>query len=200
MNFSRLTAIATAAVLLCAQSAVAAKKPKPDFQIKFATLAPDGSTWMKTMHKIDDEVRARTENRVGFKFYPGGVQGDGEGCAEKDSQQTTCTQVDLPVSVLARSLLRCACRSCPFCLKRTQNSIIYAKKWAMCLSMRSRRKASSISDGPTSVSCTSFPNRRSPRRLISAQQRCGYGQEIPSLSCSSARSTYRPYHSRLRTC
>jgi TRAP-type C4-dicarboxylate transport system substrate-binding protein len=31
---------------------------------------------MKTMHAIDDEVRRRTENRLGFKFYPGGVQGD----------------------------------------------------------------------------------------------------------------------------
>jgi TRAP-type C4-dicarboxylate transport system substrate-binding protein len=53
-----------------------AKKPKPAFQIKFATLAPEGSTWMKTMRAIDDEVRRRTDNRLGFKFYPGGVQGD----------------------------------------------------------------------------------------------------------------------------
>ncbi len=52
------------------------RKPKPDFQIKFATLAPGGSSWMKTMNAIDDEVRAKTENRIGFKFYPGGVQGD----------------------------------------------------------------------------------------------------------------------------
>jgi TRAP-type C4-dicarboxylate transport system substrate-binding protein len=28
------------------------------------------------MHAIDDEVRTATENRIGFKFYPGGVQGD----------------------------------------------------------------------------------------------------------------------------
>jgi TRAP-type C4-dicarboxylate transport system substrate-binding protein len=54
----------------------AAKKPKPDFQIKFATLAPEGSTWMKAMRAIDDDLRMRTENRVGFKFYSGGVQGD----------------------------------------------------------------------------------------------------------------------------
>ncbi len=54
-----------------------AKAPaKAQTEIKFATLAPDGSTWMKTMRKVDDDVRARTENRVGFKFYPGGVQGD----------------------------------------------------------------------------------------------------------------------------
>ncbi len=63
-------------LLLVTGAADAAKKPKPKFQIKFATLAPEGSTWMKSMRKMDDEVRARTENRLGFKFYPGGVQGD----------------------------------------------------------------------------------------------------------------------------
>jgi TRAP-type C4-dicarboxylate transport system substrate-binding protein len=51
-------------------------KSKPKTLIKFATLAPDGSTWMKTMRNLDKELRAETENRVGFKFYPGGVQGD----------------------------------------------------------------------------------------------------------------------------
>lgn len=64
------------ALLLVATGADAARKPRPKFQIKFATLAPEGSTWMKAMHQIDDEVRVRTENRLGFKFYPGGVQGD----------------------------------------------------------------------------------------------------------------------------
>ncbi len=55
----------------------AAKSPaKAQVEIKFATLAPDGSTWMKSMRKADQDVRTRTENRVGFKFYPGGVQGD----------------------------------------------------------------------------------------------------------------------------
>ncbi len=61
------------ALMLMAGMADAAKKPKPKFQIKFATLAPEGSTWMKSMRKMDDEVRARTDNRLGFKFYPGGV-------------------------------------------------------------------------------------------------------------------------------
>jgi TRAP-type C4-dicarboxylate transport system substrate-binding protein len=51
-------------------------KPKPKTVIKFATLAPEGTTWMKTMRSFDDELRAVTDNRVGFKFYPGGVQGD----------------------------------------------------------------------------------------------------------------------------
>ena len=53
-----------------------AKAPKPKVMIKFATLAPDGSTWMKTMRQLDRDLREATENRVGFKFYSGGVQGD----------------------------------------------------------------------------------------------------------------------------
>jgi TRAP-type C4-dicarboxylate transport system substrate-binding protein len=67
-----------AAVLFLAVSAEAesSRRSRPDFQIKFATLAPEGSTWMETMHTIDAEVRRRTDNRLGFRLYPGGVQGD----------------------------------------------------------------------------------------------------------------------------
>ncbi len=71
-----LSAVLAAAVIMTAGVSVAQKQPKPQVEIKIATLAPDGSTWMKTMRKIDEDVRAQTSNRVGFKFYPGGVQGD----------------------------------------------------------------------------------------------------------------------------
>jgi len=63
-------------LLVSAAPAPAQKPAKAANEIKLATLAPEGSTWMKTMHKIDDDVRAKTQNRVGFKFFPGGVQGD----------------------------------------------------------------------------------------------------------------------------
>ncbi|MGD8414299.1 MAG: TRAP transporter substrate-binding protein DctP [Candidatus Latescibacterota bacterium] len=80
MNFFKcnvaIVLVAAVAVALAPGDSAGGKRPKPDFQIKFATLAPEGSTWMKTMRAIDDEVRRRTENRLGFKFYPGGVQGD----------------------------------------------------------------------------------------------------------------------------
>ncbi|MFQ5450230.1 MAG: TRAP transporter substrate-binding protein DctP [Nitrospinaceae bacterium] len=45
-------------------------------RIKFATLAPEGSTWMKEIHRLADEVKKQTGGRVSFKFYPGGVSGD----------------------------------------------------------------------------------------------------------------------------
>ena len=43
---------------------------------KVATLSPDGSFWMKTMREAGKEVEAATDNRVKFKWYPGGVMGD----------------------------------------------------------------------------------------------------------------------------
>lgn len=78
MRFSRIATLAAALMIATGTShAQKAKAPaKAATEIKFATLAPDGSTWMKTMRKIDEDVRLQTQNRVGFKFYPGGVQGD----------------------------------------------------------------------------------------------------------------------------
>lgn len=49
---------------------------KPKYQLKIATLAPDGSTWMNIMDELDDAVQAGTGGEVGLKFYPGGIQGD----------------------------------------------------------------------------------------------------------------------------
>lgn len=44
--------------------------------IKFATLAPEGSTWMKAMNEFNKEIGSKTGGQVRFKFYPGGVSGD----------------------------------------------------------------------------------------------------------------------------
>ena len=44
--------------------------------LKIATLAPEGSNWVKSLRSIDQEVREATDGRVGLKIYPGGVQGD----------------------------------------------------------------------------------------------------------------------------
>lgn len=49
---------------------------KPIHLIKFATLAPEGSTWMKAMRRLDTTLREKTTGRLGFLFYPGGVAGD----------------------------------------------------------------------------------------------------------------------------
>jgi len=44
--------------------------------VKFATLAPEGSTWMKAMRQFTVEASSRTGGRVKFKIYAGGVSGD----------------------------------------------------------------------------------------------------------------------------
>jgi TRAP-type C4-dicarboxylate transport system substrate-binding protein len=71
-----MTAAAAVAVLgwLClAGAARAAGEPATVFKI--ATIAPEGSTWMKLMHELDTRVREETGGQVGFRFYPGGQQG-----------------------------------------------------------------------------------------------------------------------------
>ena len=46
------------------------------YAIKFATLAPEGSTWINVMREFDQAVRKESGGRLGFKIYAGGVQGD----------------------------------------------------------------------------------------------------------------------------
>lgn len=69
MNFSK-TLILAAALLAPALPAPA------QTVVKFATLAPEGSTWMKAMRLFTEETTARTGGRVKFKIYAGGVSGD----------------------------------------------------------------------------------------------------------------------------
>ena len=45
-------------------------------RLKIATLSPEGSYWMTQMEAGAEEVKKRTDGRVGFRFYPGGVMGD----------------------------------------------------------------------------------------------------------------------------
>ena len=45
-------------------------------RIKFATLAPEGSTWMNVMRDFARGVKQKTGGQVRFRIYAGGVQGD----------------------------------------------------------------------------------------------------------------------------
>jgi len=44
--------------------------------IKIATVAPDGTAWMREMRAGADAVKKRSADRVEIKYYPGGVMGD----------------------------------------------------------------------------------------------------------------------------
>lgn len=45
-------------------------------EIKIATVAPEGSEWMREHRAAGDIIRERTAGRVVFKFYGGGVMGN----------------------------------------------------------------------------------------------------------------------------
>lgn len=44
--------------------------------LKIATLAPDGTSWMKEMRAAAKQIQQQTEGRVRIRFYPGGVMGN----------------------------------------------------------------------------------------------------------------------------
>lgn len=62
-----------AGLALCGMSGAAAAA---DVTLKIASLAPDGSLWMKEMRAAGDAVARDTGGRVAIKFYPGGVMGN----------------------------------------------------------------------------------------------------------------------------
>ena len=69
----RLVKLCVLACLLIIGPAHGAEK---SVVIKLATLAPEGSSWMKSFHALNKEVMEKTNNQVQFKVYGGGVLGD----------------------------------------------------------------------------------------------------------------------------
>ena len=65
----RFRVVLLAALMLCAGTAVAQT-------LKVATLAPDGSPWMKELRAAAKQVQEGTGGRVQVKYYPGGVMGN----------------------------------------------------------------------------------------------------------------------------
>lgn len=67
----RLVSLALACSICIAQPRVL------DAQVlKIASLAPDGSSWIKALRAIDSKIQEQTSGAVQLKIYPGGVQGD----------------------------------------------------------------------------------------------------------------------------
>lgn len=58
--------------LLCASAAQADEA----YVLKFASLAPAGSTWMNVISEWAGKVEQESRGRLKFKLYPGGVSGD----------------------------------------------------------------------------------------------------------------------------
>lgn len=51
--------------------------------LKIATLAPDGTGWMKAMREAAKEINEETEGRVRIRYFPGGVQGSDKSVLRK---------------------------------------------------------------------------------------------------------------------
>jgi TRAP-type C4-dicarboxylate transport system substrate-binding protein len=51
--------------------------------LKLATLAPDGSAWMKVFQRIDGELESKTGGDLKLRVYPGGVMGDDQAVLRK---------------------------------------------------------------------------------------------------------------------
>ena len=73
-TFSRRTLAALVTVGTLVSGAAVASAD--NVEIRLATLAPDGSSWMKILGKGSAEIETKTEKRVVIKYYAGGVQGD----------------------------------------------------------------------------------------------------------------------------
>lgn len=50
---------------------------------KIATIAPDGTSWMNAMREGAKTIQQRTDGRVKFRFYPGGIMGNDKSVLRK---------------------------------------------------------------------------------------------------------------------
>jgi len=77
----RLATRLAAAIVLGALALAVPARAATEFKI--ATISPDGTSWMKSMRAAASEIGRRTQNRVRFKFYPGGIMGSDEAVMRK---------------------------------------------------------------------------------------------------------------------
>ncbi len=69
-------------LMLCASVALFSNAAQA-VTFKMATLSPDGSVWMSKLRDGAKQIKKRTDGRVKFKFYPGGVMGDSNAVLRK---------------------------------------------------------------------------------------------------------------------
>lgn len=73
MLTTRTLSLSLASLVVAATAGTAAAE---NVEVRLATLAPEGSSWMKVLSKGAAEIDTKTEGRVKVKYYAGGVQGD----------------------------------------------------------------------------------------------------------------------------
>jgi TRAP-type C4-dicarboxylate transport system substrate-binding protein len=75
-SFACFLLVLLTALFVSLQGAASFAADKPEFLIKFAALAPEGSTWIKTMRALDATLREKSGGRLGLLIYAGGIAGD----------------------------------------------------------------------------------------------------------------------------
>lgn len=60
-----------------------ALQPAQAKSFKIATIAPDGTHWMEELKGAAAEIEKKTQGRVSFRFYPGGVMGNDKSVLRK---------------------------------------------------------------------------------------------------------------------
>ena len=71
-----MTSVIAVLMALAATTAHAQRRPKPKYRLKIATIAPQGSAWMRQFDELSAEVLEATDGKVLLKAYPGGVLGE----------------------------------------------------------------------------------------------------------------------------
>lgn len=67
--------------LICLLALIGAPVHAATFKI--ATIAPNGTSWMNELKDGAKEIKQRTDGRVKFRFYPGGVMGNDKSVLRK---------------------------------------------------------------------------------------------------------------------
>jgi TRAP-type C4-dicarboxylate transport system substrate-binding protein len=81
-RFGRHARLAMAVLMILGPGMIQMARSQ-EYTIKFATIAPEGSTWMNVMKAYDARIRKESGGRLGFKIYPGGVQGEDKDVIKK---------------------------------------------------------------------------------------------------------------------
>ena len=71
-----VTGLSVVLLTLMLADPAAAQRKGAVYEIKTATLIPEGTRWAEEMHNFNAEVQKRTDGEVRFRFWFGGVMGD----------------------------------------------------------------------------------------------------------------------------
>ena len=116
------------------------------FWIKFATVAPEGSTWMKHMRRLDQTLKKKSKGEIGFRIYAGQIAGDEVDVLKKIRiGQLHCAAFS--GVGLGQVLPMVRVLDLPFLFRTTKRSILSTRSSSLFLQKISKRKALNSSLG-----------------------------------------------------